>query len=131
MPQRSDALAYVELTWLEKQIEHWVRFGRIAEHPVLNRRVRIVSFAPDSVFAFVRWPSNDFGTIISRIDVLRAVAPASPFPPCLCPSGGESFSASLAGRTSVAFCAQSIKSRRSASIRPTPRRTTGVTSKTG
>ena len=35
MPQRSDALTYVELTWLEKRIEHWVRFGRIAEEPVL------------------------------------------------------------------------------------------------
>ena len=31
MPQRWDALAYVQLTWLEKRIEHWVRFGRIAE----------------------------------------------------------------------------------------------------
>jgi Protein of unknown function (DUF2840) len=30
---------------------------------------------PGSIFAFVRWASNDFGTIISRIDILRAVAP--------------------------------------------------------
>ncbi|MDR7920422.1 DUF2840 domain-containing protein, partial [Escherichia coli] len=27
------------------------------------------------VFAFVRWASNDFGTIISRIDIVRAVSP--------------------------------------------------------
>jgi hypothetical protein len=86
MPQRSDALTYVELTWLEKRIEHWVRFGRIAKEPVLNRRVRIGSFAQGSAFAFVRCASNDFGKIISRIDVLHAVAPASPIPPCLCPS---------------------------------------------
>ncbi|WP_256754905.1 DUF2840 domain-containing protein, partial [Mesorhizobium sp. Mes31] len=25
-------------------------------------------------FAFVRWAANDFGTIISRIDIVRAVA---------------------------------------------------------
>ena len=69
------ALTHVELTWLEKRIEHWIRFGRIAEEKVLDRRRRIVSFAPGGVFAFVRWASNDFGTIISRIDIVRAVAP--------------------------------------------------------
>ncbi len=77
-PSTSDAaaaLTHVELTWLEKRIEHWIRFGRIAEEKVLDRRRRIVSFAQGSVFAFVRWASNDFGTIISRIDIVRAVAP--------------------------------------------------------
>jgi hypothetical protein len=68
------ALTHVELTWLEKRIEHWIRFGSIAEEKVLDRRRRIVSFAPGVVFAFVRWASNDFGTIISRIDIVRTVA---------------------------------------------------------
>lgn len=27
------------------------------------------------IFAFVRWRANDFGTIASRIDILRAVVP--------------------------------------------------------
>jgi hypothetical protein len=76
---RASNLTHVELTWLEKRIEHWIRFGRIAEERVLTRRTRIVSFAPGSVFAFVRWTSNDFGTIISRIDILRAVAPGEPY----------------------------------------------------
>ena len=78
-PERSAALTHVELTWLEKRIEHWIRFGRIAEERVVNRRARIVSFAPGSVFAFVRWASNNFGTIISRIDVVRAVALGEPY----------------------------------------------------
>jgi hypothetical protein len=73
------ALTHVELTWLEKRIEHWIRFGRIAEEKVLDRRRRIISFAPGSVFAFVRWASNDFGTIISRIDIVRAIAPGEPY----------------------------------------------------
>ena len=47
-------LTHVELTWLEKRIEHWIRFGRIAEERIFDRRRRIVSFAPGSVFAFVR-----------------------------------------------------------------------------
>jgi len=32
-----------------------------------------VAFAPGSIFAFVRWTANDFGTIASRVDILRAV----------------------------------------------------------
>jgi hypothetical protein len=69
-------LTHVELTWVEKQIEHWIRFGHIAEEKILDRRRRVVSFAPNTIFAFVRWASNDFGTVVSRIDILRAVAPS-------------------------------------------------------
>jgi hypothetical protein len=76
---RAGNLTHVELTWLEKRIEHWIRFGRIAEERVLNRSTRMVSFAPGSVFAFVRWASNDFGTVISRVDILRAVAAGEPY----------------------------------------------------
>jgi len=72
------ALTHVELTWHEKRIEHWIRFGRFAEEKILDRRRRIVSFVPGSIFAFVRWASNDFGTVISRIDIVRAVAPGEP-----------------------------------------------------
>lgn len=68
-------LTHVELTWVEKHIEHWVRFGHVAEEKILDRRRRVVSFAPNAVFAFVRWASNDFGTVVSRIDIVRAVAP--------------------------------------------------------
>jgi len=68
-------LTSVELLWLEKRIENWIRFGRVAEEQILDKRRRIVSFAPGSIFAFVRWTSNDFGTVISRVDILRAVAP--------------------------------------------------------
>lgn len=68
------ATTLVELTWREKKIEHWIRFGRIAGEQRLDRHRRIVGFAPGSVFAFVRWAGNDYGTIISRIDIVRAVA---------------------------------------------------------
>ena len=75
----ASGLTHVELTWVDKRIEHWIRFGRIAEEKILDRRRRIVSFAPGGVFAFVRWASNDFGTIISRIDIVRAVAPGESY----------------------------------------------------
>jgi hypothetical protein len=68
-------LTQVELLWLKKRIENWIRFGRIAEETVLDRSRRVVSFAPGSIFAFVRWAANDYGTVVSRIDILRAVTP--------------------------------------------------------
>ena len=71
----SDHLTHVELTWIEKKIEHWIRFGREVHEQILDRRRRVVCFRPGSIFAFVRWASNDFGTVISRIDIVRAVSP--------------------------------------------------------
>jgi hypothetical protein len=74
-----DTLTHVELIWLEKRIEHWIRFGRDVAEQILDRRRRILSFAPNSVFAYVRWAANDYGTVVSRIDILRAVEPGEAF----------------------------------------------------
>ena len=72
-------LTHVELTWREGRIEHWLRFGR----PVTEQRIdysrRIASFAAGSVFACVRWASNAYGTIISRIDIVRVVEPGEAY----------------------------------------------------
>jgi hypothetical protein len=72
------ALTHVELTWIERKIERWLRFGRRAEEKILDRRRSISSFRPGSIFAFVRWASNDFGTIVSRMDIVRAVEAGAP-----------------------------------------------------
>lgn len=74
-----DALTHVELTWIEKRIEYWIRFGREAGERIIDRRRRVVSFRPGAVFAFVRWAANDYGTVISRIDIVRAVAPGAAY----------------------------------------------------
>jgi len=66
-------LTHVELLWIKKRIENRIRFGRTAEEHMLDRQWRLVSFAPDSIFAFVRWTSNGYGTVLSRVDILRAV----------------------------------------------------------
>jgi hypothetical protein len=81
----------VELTWLEGRIERWIRFGRECGETILDRRRRILHFAPHDVFAFVRWASNDFGTIVSRIDIVRTVDRSEPYQtlPFVRP-GGES-----------------------------------------
>lgn len=76
---RSDASTHVELTRVEKKIEYWIRFGRETHEQILDRRRRVLSFAPGSIFAFVRWAANDFGTVVSRIDVVRTVASGEPY----------------------------------------------------
>lgn len=75
----SDQLTHVELTWVEKQIEYWIRFGQEVQETILDLRRRVLSFRPNTIFAFVRWASNDFGTIISRIDIVRAVEPGEAY----------------------------------------------------
>ncbi len=75
----TDDMTHVELTWIEKKVEYWIRFGEQAHELILDRRRRVVSFGPNSIFAFVRWAANDFGTIISRIDIVRAVKPGEAY----------------------------------------------------
>src|SRR5689334_15759048 len=81
----------VELLWLEKRIENRIRFGHPVSEKIMETHRRVLSFAPGSIFAFVRWTSNDFGTVLSRIDILRAAAPGQRYStvPWIKP-GGES-----------------------------------------
>ena len=69
----------LELTFEKRKIEHWIRFGHKAYEQILDRRRSIVGFAPDSIFAFVRWAAGEHGTIISRIDIVRAIGRGEPF----------------------------------------------------
>jgi hypothetical protein len=68
-----ESLTHVDLTWIEQRAERWIRFGRVAQERIVDRRRRIVSFRSGQIFAFVRWASNLFGTILSRIDIVQSV----------------------------------------------------------
>jgi hypothetical protein len=68
-------LTHVELLWIRKRIENRIRFGRIVKQQVIDRQRRVVSFAAGSIFVFVRWTGNDYGTVLSRTDIMRAVTP--------------------------------------------------------
>jgi hypothetical protein len=74
-----DMLTHVQLIQFEKRTEQWIRFGHDIAEQILDRRRRILSFAPGSIFAHVRWAANDFGTVVSRIDILHAVMPGEAF----------------------------------------------------
>ncbi len=69
----------VELTFKKQKIEHWIRFGRKSYEQILDRRRSIVGFAPNSVFAFVRWAAGEHGTVVSRLDIVRAIGRGEPF----------------------------------------------------
>ncbi|WP_199554071.1 DUF2840 domain-containing protein [Sandaracinobacteroides hominis] len=69
----------VELTFDKRKVERWIRFGRKSYEQIIDRRRSIVGFAPESVFAFVRWASGEHGTVVSRIDIVRAIGRGEPF----------------------------------------------------
>jgi hypothetical protein len=70
--RESARLTTVELVFYRERTERCLRFGRDVGERLLDRRRRLILFAAGSVFAFVRWEGNDHGTILSRIDILRA-----------------------------------------------------------
>lgn len=79
LPPLKDNRTEIELIWIEKRLEHWISFGRIAGERIVSRKTRIVAFRPDALIGFVRWSANDYGTIYSRIDIMRAVRPGEPY----------------------------------------------------
>lgn len=74
-PDADPSLTFVELTWHKQKIENRIRFGQATGQQILDRHRRVVSFAPGSIFCFVRWAANDYGTILSRADIVRAIKP--------------------------------------------------------
>jgi len=72
-------LTHVDLFWQKGVREDWLRFGRQAGDRIIDRRRRVASFAPGAIFAFIRWAANDYGTISSKIDIVRAVSRGQPF----------------------------------------------------
>jgi hypothetical protein len=98
----------VELIFQKQKIDHWIRFGHKSYEQILDRHRRIVGFAPNSVFAFVRWAANDFGTIISRIDIVRAIGGGEPFQTLPFVRPGGEILLKLEGRPKVERVLQAI-----------------------
>jgi len=115
----AEPLTTVELVFYRDQLERWLRFGRDVDERMIDRRRRIVAFAPNSVFAFVRWEGNEHGTILSRIDILRACGSDEPLStvPGVAP-GGEIL-LRLAGWSRVKRVFETIAAIENAGIDPT------------
>ena len=72
-------LTHVTLVWQQGQREDWLKFGKPVADRIVDRRQRIESYAACQVFALVRWASNEYGTIRSTLDIVRAVDAGDPF----------------------------------------------------
>lgn len=70
---------HVDLYWVEGKCEHWLRFGAPVADTIIDRRRRKLTFHENQVFAFVRWASNDYGTVRSVLDIVRCVSAGEPF----------------------------------------------------
>jgi hypothetical protein len=113
-----DNATRVELTWIKDRIENHICFGHVVDETVVDATRRIVSFAPASIFAFVRWASDQYGTDVSRIDILRAVRPGQSYStvPYVRP-GGEVL-LRLVGRSKVESALKAIDAVRKLGIDP-------------
>lgn len=81
MGQVEHDAAKVELIWQKDRFQRWIRFGRPTAEQQIDRRRRVVSFAPGAVFAVVHWEAGQYGTTLSRLWVLRAVTAGKSFDP--------------------------------------------------
>ena len=128
----ADSLTHVELIWIDKQIEHWIRFGHEIAEQILDRRRRNCSaLRRTGTSPMSGWAGNGFGTIVSRIDIC---APSSRSTHSTVPyvrPGGSSCCAFRVGRRSSECCKRSMPSTRSASIPLRPVPIIGGTSRTG
>ncbi|KRA67304.1 glycosidase [Caulobacter sp. Root656] len=116
--RENGSLTRVDLLFLKERIERWIRFGRPIAEQVQDRRRRTVMFAPGAVFAFVRWRAGEFGTVDSRIAVLRAVGPASPFTTYPEVSPGAEILLDVAGWTKVQAVFEAIDGVERTGVRP-------------
>lgn len=116
--RRQHTLTRVHVTWVAKKREHWLRFGRVVDEQIISRSQSIKSLRAGSIFALIRWDANDYGTIFSAIDILRAVHPSEPF--TTCPDvdpGGESL-LSLTGWPKVEQVLRAIDAVEAAGVDP-------------
>lgn len=67
-------LTVVQIVYRRKRVNHRIRFGAPAAEARLDWRRKLVAFAPGSVFGYIRWRANRFGTQDWRLFVLRTVS---------------------------------------------------------
>lgn len=95
-------LTHVTLIWREGSREDWLKFGKPVATRIIDRRQRIESYAAGQVFGLVRWASNDYGTVHSTLDIVRAVGADAPRTPIAQVEPGGELLLSVRGWSRVA-----------------------------
>lgn len=74
-------LTHVTIFWRKGEREDWLKFGKPIASRIVDRSRRIESYAAGQVFGLVRWASNEYGTVRSALDIVRAVPADKPCTP--------------------------------------------------
>jgi len=111
-------LTHVMLIWREGQREDWLKFGKPVAERIVDRRQRVESYAAGQVFALVRWAANDYGTVRSALDVVRAVKRDEPCARIVQVDPGGELLLSVHGWTKVAQVFRLIDAIEAAGIDP-------------
>ena len=104
----ADDRTHVQLTWIEKREEQWIRFGAPVTERIVDRHRRVLSFRPGCVFALLRWEANAFGTTFSRLDVVASVARGQAFQTVPCIDPGAEILLTITGWPRVARVLETI-----------------------
>lgn len=111
-------LTHVTLVWREGEREDWLKFGKPVAERIIDRRQRVESYAAGQVFALVRWASNEYGTIRSTLDIVRAVATGEPCTPITQVDPGGDLLLSVKGWSKVAQVFRLIDAIEASGINP-------------
>jgi hypothetical protein len=76
---RKPNLTEVEIAFVAGRMEHVCLFGRPIEERKIDETRSILYFAPGDVFGLARWMATGFGATVSRLDILRAIAPGQSY----------------------------------------------------
>jgi len=74
-------LTHVTVYWRKGEREDWLKFGKPVAERIVDRRQRVESYAAGQVFGLVRWAANEYGTVRSTLDIVRAVGVDEPVTP--------------------------------------------------
>ncbi|WP_281372534.1 DUF2840 domain-containing protein [Novosphingobium hassiacum] len=111
-------MTQVTLVWQESKREDWLKFGRPVATRIVDRKQRIEGYAAGQVFGLVRWASNEYGTVRSTFDIVRAVEAHEPCVPVPQVNPGGELLLSLRGWPKVAQVFRLIDAIESAGIDP-------------
>jgi hypothetical protein len=95
-------LTRATVLFVDGKVNDRVRFGRAASTRIIDRRCRVELFAAGSLFGYVQWRANRFGTELWRLWVLRAGGPGDRLETVPGIAPGAHILVSLAGQARVA-----------------------------
>lgn len=95
------SLTRATILFFDGKVNDRVRFGRLAGERIIDRRARIALFAPGSLFGYIQWRANRYGTEHWRFFVLRAGAPGDRLDSVVGIAPGAHILMSLAGQARV------------------------------